>query len=684
MSSQRWAGFLLVVLQAVALAYGFRTWVFSAAVLAAALIGVVSRIRLASPQAAFRWPLVLAMLYVIQRAVVPRDWYAGTQNFFFPDSCLTAQYFLVFQVSQFFVRRADDRLPGYLPVLAIVALVFAADIQVRGPMRSVYQAFALGLVALSAIYFAASRIPAELPRPRVSARRGVLLATILVATGVAGWWAASSLYANARQIETMLIQITRASPPESAGFSGRGRLGSVTQHKERAGEQIALRIWAESSPGYLRGRAFDTYGNSQWQTGSAARIALTAVPPERLPPDLRSDAPAATFVLSGSEPQTWQHLEIWPNQSFREVVFSPVGLTALQAAVDSLTIDLHGILETEDLPAGLPYQAWTSAAGEFEWPAGADRGSESLDTLRQRLTALPAELDPRVAELARQVAGQAATDRQKIAAVERFFHEHFQYQIGIDVPADEDPLTYFLLARPAAHCEYFASGAAVLLRAVGVPCRYVTGFVAAEQNRHGGYWVARNRDAHAWVEAWDRDGGWVLVEATPASGVPQAAAAPRTSQIWDAWRARWQRAVAAIRQGGWRAILAAAGRVLQRLELWGGLLLLCAAAWLWRRFLARRRRRRAAAPDDPRLAELRRLLQRMDARWQQAGVARQTWETPHQFAARLLSISTAAEHTQAAAWYRLYAAVRYGGDPDLAVLRTLDEQTATPRRDRTR
>lgn len=675
MSPQRCAGFLLVVLQAVALGYGFRTWAFSAAVLSAALIGACSRIRLGSPQAALRWPLVLAMLYVIQRALVPRDWYAGTQNFFFPDSCLTAQYFLVFQVSQFFVRREDDRLPGYLPILAIVALVFIADIQVRGPMRGVYQAFSLGLIALSAAYFAACRIPAASARPGWSARRGVLLATVLTVAGGASWWAASSLYANARQIESMLIRMTRASPPESAGFSGRGRLGSVAQQKAHAGEQVALRIWAESSPGYLRGRAFDTYAHAQWQASSAARIALTAEPREQLPPELRTGAPATTFVLSRGDPQTWQRLEVWPNQPFREVVFSPAGLAAVQGAVEPLTIDLHGILETEDLPVGLPYYAWSCAAGERGWSAGAADGLETLDTLRRHLTALPADLDPRVVELAGQVAGQADTDRDRIAAVERFFHENFSYQIGIDVSGAADPLTHFLLERPAAHCEYFASGAAVLLRAVGVPCRYVTGFVAAEENRHGGYWVARNRDAHAWVEAWDRDRGWVLVEATPAGGVPQATAGATASQIWDAWRARWQRAVAAIRQGGWRAILAAAGRVLQRLELWGVLLLL-AAVWLLRRWLWRRRQ--PAPPSDPRLDELRRLLRRMDARWQRAGITRRACETPHQFADRLLALSAAAEHCQAADWYRRFAAVRYGGEADPAALQALHEDAAKP------
>jgi protein-glutamine gamma-glutamyltransferase len=682
-SPQRSAGFLLVVLQAVALAYGFRTWTFSAVVLGAGLIGWLSRVRLASPQAALRWPLVLAVLYVVQRTVVPRAWYAGASSLLFPDACLTAEYLLAFQVGQFFVRREGDRLPSYLPILAMAAMIFTADVQVRGQARGVYQAFSLGLIGLSAAYFATSRLPGEASPARSSAVRGALLGVVLLVMGAMAWFTASSLYSHARQIETILIRMSRSSPPESAGFSGQGRLGSVAQQKENSGSRVALRVWSEHPPGYLRGRAFDTYAPGAWQT-SPGRVALRAEADERLPLELRDGGPGRTFVLSRLNSKAWQRAEIWPNQPFREAVFTPFGLTALQTpfAFAPLTIDPHGILETEDLPVGLPYLAWSSTAAAtadvppaslLQASAGDSRAEPTTAhaAMWQRLTALPADLDPRVRALADQVAHQCVSDGEKIAAVERFFLDNFQYRFGIDVPAQADPLTHFLLARPAAHCEYFASGAAVLLRAVGVPCRYVTGFVAVEKNNHGGYWLVRNRDAHAWVEAWDRDRGWVLVEATPASGVPQSASATATSQIWDAWRARWQRAWAAIRQGGLKAILATAGKWLQRPGLWA-LVLLFAAAWAIRRF-GYRRRQASEVPSDPRLAELRRLLQRMDERWRRAGLVRQPCETPHQFAARLSSVSTAAEYAQAAAWYRRYADLRFGGCADADTVRLLRE-----------
>lgn len=660
MNLQRSVGFLLVALQAVALGYGFRTWLFSAAVMAAGLLGWLSTLRFASPQTATRWPIVLAVFYVVQRAVVPQGWYAGTQSFLFPDACLTAEYFLVFQVGQFFVRRDGDRLPSYLPILAIVAMTFAADLQVRGQTRLVFQLFSLGLIVLSASYFAACRMPIAAAAARNLVSRSMILGTILVLAGAVAWFSASNLHSHAYQIERMLIRMANPpSPPQSAGFSGQGRLGSVAGQKELAPDSVALRIWAEQSPVYLRGRAFDVYTHSEWKT-SGDRIAVAPERRELVPSSMAVDrADVQTFLISRSETEAWRRMEIWPNQPFHEVVFAPLGWTALQAPVEKLTIDLHEIPETDELPLGTAYIVWSMA------PRGA------RDVPGPQLTGLPQDLDPRVRDLAIRVAGQCQTDGEKIAAVERYFLDNYQYQIGIDIPPQADPLTWFLLERPPAHCEYFASGAAVLLRAVGVPCRYVTGFVVAERNGYGGYWVAKNRDAHAWVEAYDRHLGWVLVEATPASGVPQAASASRTSQIWDAVRARWQRLLAAIRQGGLRAALAAFRDWLRHPWLW---LILPAFAAPWVvRWIVRRRRRNRSAARDPLLDELRRLLRQMDDRWRRAGLARQPYETLHQFADRLASLSPAEEHRLAADWYRRCAAIRYSGLANIDAVRGLRE-----------
>jgi len=162
---------------------------------------------------------------------------------------------------------------------------------------------------------------------------------------------------------------------------------------------------------------------------------------------------------------------------------------------------------------------------------------------------------------------------------------------------------FFLRRR--GHCEFFASALAIMLRAQHVPCRLVGGFLASERDRDGTV-VVRARHAHAWVEVFDRDRGWLTVDPTPAPADGPAAASwfgallARAEALWtevtgfDAERR--QRALA------WFA--AAPGRGLSWLgahPLWSGALLASLVlAW------SRRRRRSQKAIAEYR-SELRRL-----------------------------------------------------------------------------
>jgi hypothetical protein len=56
----------------------------------------------------------------------------------------------------------------------------------------------------------------------------------------------------------------------------------------------------------------------------------------------------------------------------------------------------------------------------------------------------------------------------------------------------------------------------ILMRAMDVPARVVTGYQGGELNPVDGYWVVRHRDAHAWAEVWLAGRGWVRVDPTTA------------------------------------------------------------------------------------------------------------------------------------------------------------------------
>ncbi len=83
-----------------------------------------------------------------------------------------------------------------------------------------------------------------------------------------------------------------------------------------------------------------------------------------------------------------------------------------------------------------------------------------------------------------------------------------------------DGVENFLRNTKEGYCVQFASAVTLILRELGVPARYVEGYIADELSKisrddfvYGGY--VRDYNAHAWVEVWFDGVGWIQYEATP-------------------------------------------------------------------------------------------------------------------------------------------------------------------------
>ena len=87
------------------------------------------------------------------------------------------------------------------------------------------------------------------------------------------------------------------------------------------------------------------------------------------------------------------------------------------------------------------------------------------------------------------------------------------------MPEDEtDFALWFLDSGSTGYCVHFASAATVLLRAAGIPARYVEGYLVDAEA--GQTTAVRGSNAHAWTEYYVPDVGWVILEATPGEGLP--------------------------------------------------------------------------------------------------------------------------------------------------------------------
>ncbi|MGK7932871.1 MAG: transglutaminase family protein [Microcystaceae cyanobacterium] len=108
-------------------------------------------------------------------------------------------------------------------------------------------------------------------------------------------------------------------------------------------------------------------------------------------------------------------------------------------------------------------------------------------------------------------------DQEKVKQIESFFANHFGYSLKFE-NAEGKPksLTSFLLTNRSGHCEYFATATTLLLREVGIPSRYVIGYVVAEYSPLERLYIVRSRHAHAWTLAYI-DGSWQEIDTTPSN-----------------------------------------------------------------------------------------------------------------------------------------------------------------------
>jgi hypothetical protein len=110
----------------------------------------------------------------------------------------------------------------------------------------------------------------------------------------------------------------------------------------------------------------------------------------------------------------------------------------------------------------------------------------------------------------------------KIAAIHTHFMKNdFRAVYAEDEPTRNEPedqalppIERFLFKERSGHCELFASSMAILLRLSGVPTRLIAGFRIG-RDAVGDVLTVRQSDAHAWLEAFVPNKGWVVVDPTP-------------------------------------------------------------------------------------------------------------------------------------------------------------------------
>ena len=365
------------------------------------------------------------------------------------------------------------------------------------------------------------------PREAATATLWALLPAA-AALGLLLWLFPAERYERPIKLETLTEQVERIGDWMSGNTSGGGSQGvdlrTLGPKQQRTTQVFGVTAtsWDPSLPEqmprlYLRGSAYTEFKNDSWRLGE-------------IPAWTGEDSPLDRSDLDGLR----YSLDVYPRRAY-PLLYTPdypAGLSCptvfdyripnTEGQAEAYSFD--GVLPSDEQP--LHDSQCMRALADDAYGKCLALPERTRDALRALAQAQGIPLTPGSSCEERSAAVQTIIDYVQDGAV---------YTINPKkVESGEDFCTWFLRedgGNKRGYCIHYATVTAALCRAVGIPARYVEGYVTEllvttlDEGRVVGTANVQERQAHAWVEVFYDGVGWMRVDPTPASGVAQTAAA---------------------------------------------------------------------------------------------------------------------------------------------------------------
>lgn len=377
--------------------------------------------------------------------------------------------------------------------------------------------------------------PPATPFPRLTCR--FFWTTNAMAAGAFGF--TLLFFFSIPRVGVGFFQHDQGDSLRTTGFSEQVDLGVIGPVKQDP--SIVMRVELpdrvghefKQEPLYLRGVAYNRYDGKSWNNSLPQRRMLT-------------ELPEGTFShrTPGTKPppvtrQLRQDILLEPLDT--AVLFGAPLLTTVKGNFLSVQSDLTGSFH---LPYPLHTRIQYTAYSSSPHLNATEKQATALlypDFILRQYLQTPA-VSPLIVDLARQITQPATSVIQAVSLVHAHLLSNYRYSLDVPSLQSAHPLEDFLLTRKTGYCEHYATAMVVLLRTVGIPARLVTGFLATEWNEFGGYYTVRQRDAHAWVEVYFPQSGWITIDPTPPA---PGAAGPTwwhsATSAMDSMRLKWDR-----------------------------------------------------------------------------------------------------------------------------------------------
>lgn len=335
----------------------------------------------------------------------------------------------------------------------------------------------------------------------------------------------------------------------------RGDLKSLSAIRFTGATVLKVRVSSQSSL-YLRDFAGALYTQNGWSTVSSGDFSMLANSVNIAPQNLL----AAAAKLGGATPETY-------TLSVRNVAATPLSIWAPPGLVTRAEdIENAGYVQDtalafassasssaytlEAIPVGMALYSVSNAQNGIEEAyqhiAGSANGlnhakgseaedvqnaaSRYIDYLFNTYTRLPEETQTAAEALLQTYDIHAVYEdgALNLAATCQSIRSLLSARCSYDyspqeIPEGVDFATWFLQDAQSGYCVHFATTAAVLLRALGIPARYAEGYIVIQKDYEKtpdaeGYIAIEDTHAHAWVEVFDPSLlEWVPVEMTKSA-----------------------------------------------------------------------------------------------------------------------------------------------------------------------